>query len=209
MKKQLKIAGISLFIIGLAVLLGYALYVGFMSGELLGEYTIQEFQGSVATLGGFTLSSGKSVTHSVGPLTLGPEMNPLRLILSVDRKGRGSTAIVKDLKYTFELATVEGKTVWKKNGFRSASGEKDADQRRLRLSLGAFDIEEKGEYMLYAALEDQRTIRPIITKATVTLRRNVARGQPWVYLTSGTVMLIGFVLMIVGTGKKKEIGVRT
>ena len=57
--------------------------------------------------------------------------------------------------------------------------------------------------MLYTSLEDKATIKPIIMKASVTIKRNVSRSNPVFYIISGLVMVVGFILMITGMGKKR------
>ena len=88
------------------------------------------------------MSRGKSVTHSVGPLYLGPEMNPLRMILEVNRRGKGSSTGIKRLEYTLVLAGENGRPAWEKSGSRQESGEEESDSSRIRLSLGAFEIQQ-------------------------------------------------------------------
>ncbi len=202
-KSQMRGVGVGLFLIGIVVLVGYAMYVGFLSGEKLGAYTIQEFDGSIFSLGGFRMTSGQSVsTHSVGPIALSPQMNPFRLILNMKQQGGGSSIGTRGIDYSFELMDPQGNSVWKKTGTYSDSSD-DSGSKSTSLSLGAFEVEQEQEYLLLCDLKDKRTFKPVITSAQVVLRRNVARANSQIYIVSGMCAAAGFVLMML-TAEKNQ-----
>jgi hypothetical protein len=203
-KKISKNAGLAIFIIGIGIIVGYALFTGYVSGSEIGKYTVEEFEGDVTAFAGFRWSKGKTITHQVGPLYLMPEMNPLRLILDVSRKGRASSDGIKGLVYTFALVDENGNVVWEKSGHRSISEEEKTDISRIKIAFDAFDISASGDYYLYSNLSDERTIKPIVTNARVILRKNVMKSSSMLYIIVGVITFIGFILMISGMEKKQQ-----
>ncbi len=203
-KTQIRGIGISLFLAGIFVLVGYAMYVGFLSGEKMGAYTIQEFDGSTFSLVGFSVSKGTAkATHTVGPIAFSPEMNPVGVVLSIKQRGGGSSIGHQGVKYEFELLDQRGNRIWKKLGAQSDSDD-DSSSKSTSIALGSFEVEQAGEYMLMCDLNDERSFKPIIINAQVVFRRNVARANKQVYLVSGVFALVGFVVMI-STSEKKSV----
>ncbi len=202
LKSQTRSIGVGLFLIGIVTLVGYMMYVVFLSGEKLGSYTIQEFDGSIVSFGGFRMTSGSTQsTHTVGPLSLSPDMNPLRMILKINQQGGKSSIGSSGLHYEFELLDRLGNSVWKRSGGYSDS-EESSGSKTVNISLGILDVEQAGEYVLLCDLKDKRTFKPVITKAEVAVRRNVARANKQVYILGGAAAFIGFVMMMTGAEKK-------
>jgi len=201
LKTQMRATGVALFLIGIITLVGYMMYVVFLSGEKLGTYTIQEFDGSIVSFGGFRMTSGSTQsTHTVGPLVLSPDMNPLRLNLKINQRGGGASIGSSGLHYEFELLDRLGNSVWKRSGGYSDS--EDSGSKTVNISLGVLDVEQAGEYVLLCDLKDKRTFKPVITKAEVAVRKNVARANKQVYILGGAAAIVGFVMMMIGAEKK-------
>lgn len=193
------------FLIGIAILVGYAIYTGFISGEEIGKYTIQEFKGRVTTFSGFRLSKGRTVTHQAGPVHLTPDMNPLRMIFKVNTRGMPSSFGIKGLEYTFSIVEdTEGTIAWETAGHFSPSGDNN-DRGTISRSFKPFVIDKDAYYNILSNIQDSRTFKPIVTKAEIIIKRNVAKINSNVYIIAGVVTFIAFILMCSGLEKKEQV----
>ncbi len=165
---------------------GYLVYTLHYSGHKVGTYTVREMEGHVVSLPGFQLSSGRSVSHSVGPLDLSPDMNPLRVVLRFNQVGSSSAA--SRLGYSFSLVDESGATVWQHRGQHSSSSS-DSNNSTVSTPLPLINLDRPGRFALLADFTQGGSRHPVLRKAQVTIRSNV--------LTPRAPVVIGLALFTV------------
>ena len=112
-----------------------------------------------------------TTARALGPISLDPEMNPLRAVFHAAYVPAGSTR----LRYEIELVDAAGIRLWERHG-ALASKDDDAPLVKTTTSLEDFDLAHPGAYYVRVRMaggsgDDMRA-------ATLELRRNVARVDP-------------------------------
>lgn len=143
------------FLMCAAVAIGYGLWTLYGSGRTVSTLDLASAEGAASC-------------PTFGPVSLTPEMNPLRAVLRTGFAPVGSLR----LRYEIALNGPGGRTAWDKRGFLGSSDD-DASIVSTTDRLLDFEVAQPGEYTIQAlfpggSMDDLR-------EATIELRRNVAR----------------------------------
>ncbi|MDT8285637.1 MAG: hypothetical protein RQ748_00885 [Elusimicrobiales bacterium] len=197
-KVKIKLAGIFTFSAALIFMVAYANYVGKYSGKAVGIYPVISPNDRSVPYGGSEING--SISHRVSPIrvSLDPAMNPLRLVLDVERAASSGR---KDFLYEMHLTDGSGAEAWGVRGRYENPTSKTGGSRRAVIPLETFEITEPGEYILIVYLRKAGLLPLRVNEAEVTVRRNVAISSPAVYAAAGVAALVGFMLMMLSRRK--------
>ncbi len=188
-----------LIVIGILVSLPYMIYVSKFSGKKLDSYPIK--LGIGGQMGGKMMGVSKGQdSKRIGPLSLSPEMNPIRVNLNVHYDSLKSSGLL--FNYDVRVLNQEGDQLLKKSARYSATSNKDKEKAKGlgTLSLGTFEILNSDDYFILANIKEAPSVR--LHSASIELRRNVVIMNPIIPGTGGGLFLLGMILAYAGRKKK-------
>ena len=183
------------FITGFIATGGYLVYTLHYSGTKVGTYTVRELDGSVVSLPGFQLTTGRAVSHTVGPLGLSPDMNPVRVVLRFNQVGSGSAG--SRLGYSFSLVDESGSTVWQHRGQHSSGSSSGSTSSTVSTPLPLINLQRPGRFVLLADFSQGGAHHPVLRKAEVTVRRNVLTPKVSMVVTLALLTVVALVGVLV------------
>lgn len=171
-----------LILLSVAAGMFYGYYVIKLSGSNVGEYALQDIDGSQS--------------RQIGPIELSPDMNPIRVNLLFDAGTRNTRRDI--LRYEIALRNASGETIWQeKEEYRKSEDNTSSVPKSMTASVGQFQVQQEGEYSFEAS------VRPvasgvIVEDVSLELRRNVAGYSMPILAGIGGVGLLGIILAVVG-----------
>ncbi|MCK4390436.1 MAG: hypothetical protein KAV83_09400 [Desulfobacterales bacterium] len=190
--------GVIFLVIGVLVGVSYTIYVTFISGTKLNEFTI--IGGHGITLGPVRIvkDGASDKTVEIGPVRLCPDMNPVRLLLNLSY-GRSLSGAVQ-AEYEAEL--LQGKErIWRKSGsVRKGSSKKRGDVKVSKV-IKTFDVHEDADYGIRFHLWQRSGT---VYSARLILKEQVVRIKPYIIIVSGALALAGLGLIVAGGARKSR-----
>ncbi len=173
------------FILILASLipLGTSLYAVFISGETVREIPLQ----------------GKAGATS--PVSVDPEMNPLRLLLSMDYGGKAFSSVQRNITYQVTAYDEDKISLWTGDGrVSSKSDSKIISNQTHYSSLQTFEI-DKPQAIYFDYSVESKNLR--YKGGSLILNRNVINHN-WLVTFPGLLMLVGGMLIFANNGRNTE-----
>ncbi|NIS74775.1 MAG: hypothetical protein GTO08_05750, partial [Deltaproteobacteria bacterium] len=152
-------------------------------------------------MGNITFTTeGNQLTNQVGPIELGPDMNPLRVVLYVESAKR---LLRFHLSYTVRMVDDNGATIWEQSG---KGGSKPSRTRMNRggyinpkknrtIALDPFNLEKDGKFTFLCTIHDKGKTK-FSLRANLAVRRDVNVLNPFILVAGGAISLIGLVILL-------------
>jgi hypothetical protein len=143
----------------------------------------------------------KSRDDQTAVIRLDPDMNPLRLLITMDYGSKAFSTAQRHIKYVVSALDSNGRTLWTEDGRASVSGDaKVISNQTYYSSLQTFDIDEPTEVQFKYRIEEAN-LR--YKGGYLTLKRNVRRHN-WALTIPGLVMLVTGILIISWNQKQSQ-----
>jgi hypothetical protein len=132
---------------------------------------------------------------------LDPDMNPLRLLITMDYGSKAFSTVQRHIKYVVSALDKNGRTLWTEDGRASVSGDSKAISNQTHYSsLQTFDIDVPTEVQFKYTIEEAN-LR--YKGGHLTLKRNVTHHS-WTLTITGLVMLVSGILIFSLNQKKAQ-----
>lgn len=167
--KSNKVA-ITLILLGLLPL-GMTMHTIFFSGSDVKEFSLKGREGKTEVI------------------SLQPDMNPVRLLITVDYGSKAYSTVQRYIEYSVTAKTRSGNTLWEEDGRVSVNSDaKRISNQTHYSSLRTFDINAPTDILFNYQIKEAN-LR--YKGGYLTLRRNVTRH-------SWPITIIGLALLVVG-----------
>jgi hypothetical protein len=145
----------------------------------------------------FPLQGKHGETEAV---SLQPDMNPLRLIISMDYGMKAFGTAQRYIEYEVTANIDEGRILWIEDGRASVSGDKKFTGDKTHYSsLQTFDVDAPVD-VLFSYKIEEANLR--YKGGSLTLKRNVTRHN-WFLTITGLVLLVSGILIFASNQKKQ------
>jgi hypothetical protein len=125
-------------------------------------------------------------------IRLEPDMNPLRLLITMDYGSKAFSTVQRYINYVVSALDSNGRTLWMEDGRASVSGDSKVISNQTHYSsLQTFDIDGPTDVQFKYTIEEAN-LR--YKGGHLTLKRNVTRHS-WVLTITGLVMLVSGILI--------------
>jgi len=125
-------------------------------------------------------------------IRLEPDMNPLRLLITMDYGSKAFSTVQRHINYVVSALDSNGRTLWTEDGRASVSGDSKVISNQTHYSsLQTFDIDAPTEIQFKYTIEEAN-LR--YKGGYLTLKRNVTRHS-WALTIAGLVMLVSGILI--------------
>ena len=134
-------------------------------------------------------------------IRLDPDMNPLRLLITMDYGSKAFSTVQRHIKYAVSALDTNGSTLWTEDGRASVSGDSKVISNQTHYSsLQTFDIDTPTDVQFKYAIEEAN-LR--YKGGHLTLKRNVTRHS-WALTITGLVMLVSGIMVFSLNQKKAK-----
>ncbi len=187
---------------GILLAVPYYIYVKSFSGKEVGRFVLadRERMGTITFTG-----EGNRLTNQVGPIELGPHMNPLRVVLYVENANRSWRY---HLTYTVSMVDDNGATVWEQSGKRGSKPSRSPrnqggyinPKKNRTIALDPFNLEKAGKFSFLCTIHDKGKTK-FSLRANLAVRKDVKVLNPYILVAGSVISLIGLVILM-NSGKE-------